>query len=198
MKTMISCLIFLALTINTFGQETLSPGVHFLKVTVNNDGTSSVERINPILLGPTKSQPQPQPQPQPDPTLPERAKLVREAALKLNDPKMAQNLGALYQKLAEQIRAGTLKGQANISLAVKAGTDLLLLQTKTDWTTVRTITTAEFVKLTQQGVDDSAYADYFDEVASGLFYGDPEAIDWELVFQIIKWIIEFINTLQVK
>ncbi len=140
------------------------------------------------------------PPPPPGPVLTERAKAIRDAVPKSVDPNIAHALGLLHRELAKKVRAGELKGKDNIAMAVRAATDLVLLEFKADatlWQPPRAKLSEYFVKLVQEGGNDAAYAALLDDAAAGYSSAFPQAgaIDLAKLLDLILKILAIVMEL---
>lgn len=196
----VACLFATVVAAHASEPFALQPGTHYLRVVVNVDGSFAVSPITPIVIAANET---PTPPPiKPDPTLTERGKLIRQAALAVNEPKRdetATTLAATYREIANQITAGKIKGHANISFALKTAADLILIQQRatSEWQPVRAVLGSQVTTLVQDGAPDNAYAQLLGEVADALdsIVTKQQAINLEMILKLIELILELIARL---
>jgi len=159
--------------------------------------SGSVATVTPLTLltvGPVP----PGPGPGPDPTLTDRAKAIRNAAVIINEPEMAQKLAFMHVQIAGLIDDGTLSGQQQIGTMLAKSQDMLMNRREAiSWKPVTDLVSEHFTAMVQEGADDGDYSRYLsDESAAGLEAAAPEMqLDpmWiELIMKIIAMILELI------
>lgn len=176
----------------------LPPGEHYLKITVNADGSAT---SRPLSVANVTPGPGPNPPPTPTPSeLTARAKEIKALAEKVTgDPNRdttAKGLAELYRQLAKTVRTGQVSDRNALFQMVKMGSDLYLNGNPGNWQSVRDKLSIQWSQLPlTASVGDCATL--LEEAASGLDASAPnKQISPELlalIMQIIQLILSLLN-----
>lgn len=181
--------------------------------------SGGVITIRPIQwFGPSPSpNPTPTPSPTPDVLTP-RAKLFQTAAQQAtadpNRQQTAANLAALFQEVSRLIKAGTIpENQQAQSLALDIGMTQVVLKSTAAWKPFRDAFSAAWNDQTRTGFSSDESVKLLADASAGLMAAAPsytlekpdtdsgrkaiagglQAIDWNMILQIIELVLKFIG-----
>jgi hypothetical protein len=210
MKTFALLLALLIAPLSLAAEKSLvdftgQPGKYL--VTVNANGTMSVEKVTIIKVGgPVVPPVDPPIDPPVDPVLTPRATAIRDAAAKATADttrdKTAMELSVLYGEIAKRIKSGEIKGQDAIAFIAKTAADTIINKTNapTAWKPARDALGAQWTKLAQEGGKDADYAKLLEEASAGLAASIslPQAFNLAEILELIKLILDLISKLPIR
>lgn len=205
MKTLMSLAILAVMSLTALADPVVvllddaKPGSYL--VTVDAAGKTTVIRTKVVRVG---QAPNPDPDPDPDPVLTQRAKEIRDAALKATDDanrsRTAAELSVLYGEIARRVNAGEVKGDAMIAFIAKQAADVVIAKggAPAAWKPMRDAFGAQWIKLAQEGGKDADFAKLLQEASAGLSAstaGSNEALNFRQILEAIKVILDLLQKL---